>query len=99
MRPAPGPGRIVPVPAVEGVVNDHLSPGEELDVGTAHAPVLDLLVLDVVIDRDDVKGLHIERIGGAGGRMKGFLPTFREGGWLGRGSPQGSRGPSRILRA
>jgi hypothetical protein len=58
------PRRVVAVSTVERVVDDDLPSGKELDVRTAGAPVLTLLMPDPVIDGHDVEGLaHLLRIG------------------------------------
>lgn len=74
--PPARPRRIVPVPSVEGVVHDDLPSREELDVRTAGAPVLALLMPDPVLDGHDVEGLaHLLRIGRTTSRPKTHLDT------------------------
>jgi hypothetical protein len=51
-----GPHGVVPVTTIEWMVDDDLALGEELDVGPTDAVVLDLLVLQPVLCRDDVEG-------------------------------------------
>lgn len=54
---SPRPVQIGGVPPVQGMVDDDLPPGEELDVWTADALVRYLFVLKQVVGRDNVEGL------------------------------------------